>query len=138
MKAKDERRGKEGGAKGAIASGAEGIAGGEFAPKRWPSLKGVGWCGRAVYGTSFYYLALNRVCLNIRKEKQDSEMAKADQTLHEIKEEVRELRVLYKELVDRLIPVGKPTAVERRAIRESGQVATERELMRALGVRHRD
>ena len=65
-------------------------------------------------------------------------MAKADQTLHEIKEEVRELRVLYKELVDRLIPVDKATATEKRAIRASDQIATERELMGALGVRHRD
>ena len=48
MKAKDERRGKAGGAKRAsVASGAEGIAGGEFAPERRPSLKGVGWCRRA-------------------------------------------------------------------------------------------
>ena len=65
-------------------------------------------------------------------------MAKADQTLHEIKEEVRELRVLYKELVDRLIPVDKPTVVEKRAIKERDEVATERELMGALGVRHID
>ncbi|MDG6917150.1 MAG: hypothetical protein JRM85_06105 [Nitrososphaerota archaeon] len=64
-------------------------------------------------------------------------MAKADQTLHEIKEEVRELRVLYKELVDRLIPVDKATAIERKAIRERDQVATERELMGALGVHRR-
>jgi hypothetical protein len=65
-------------------------------------------------------------------------MAKADQTLHEIKEEVRELRVLYKELVDRLIPVDKATAIEKRVIKERDQVATEGELMGALGVRHRD
>ena len=76
--------------------------------------------------------------VNIRKGQQEIEMAKADQTLQEIKEEVRELRVLYKELVDRLIPVDKPTAAEKRAIRERDDVATESELMGALGVRHRD
>ncbi|MDG6945862.1 MAG: hypothetical protein JRM91_04280 [Nitrososphaerota archaeon] len=65
-------------------------------------------------------------------------MTKADQTLHEIKEEVRELRVLYKELVDRLIPIDKPTAAEKGAIKERDEVATERELMGALGVRHSD
>jgi hypothetical protein len=65
-------------------------------------------------------------------------MAKADQTLHEIKEGVRELRVLYKELVDRLIPVDKPTRVEKRAIKERDGVATEGELMGALGVPRRD
>ena len=121
MKAKGERRGREGGAKRASASGAEGIAGGESAPERWPSLKGVGWCGRASFG--FCYIALNLTRINIRKEYQDCEMAKTDQTLHEIKEEVRELRVLYKELVDRLIPIDKPTAVEKRAIKERDEVA---------------
>lgn len=65
-------------------------------------------------------------------------MAKADQTLRGKKEEVRELRVLYKELLDRLIPIGKPTAAEKRAIKERDEVAAERELMGALGVRHRD
>ncbi|MDE1854318.1 MAG: hypothetical protein KGI38_11315 [Thaumarchaeota archaeon] len=71
----------------------------------------------------------------MRKEQQNREKAKTDRTLHEIKEEVRELRVLYKELVDRLIPIDKPTAVERRAIEERDEVATERELMGALGIR---
>lgn len=65
-------------------------------------------------------------------------MAKADQTLREIREEVRELRVLYKELSDRPNPRGKPTAAEKRAIKERDEAATERELMGALGVRHRD
>lgn len=65
-------------------------------------------------------------------------MAKADQTLHEIREEVRELRVLHKSLIDRLVPVGKPTKQERRAIEETDEVASERELMNTLGVRSRD
>ncbi|MDG7013646.1 MAG: hypothetical protein JRN11_04130 [Nitrososphaerota archaeon] len=64
-------------------------------------------------------------------------MAKADQTLHEIKEEVRERMVLYKELVGRVIPVDKPTAAEKKAIK-GRDLATERELMGALGVRYSD
>jgi hypothetical protein len=65
-------------------------------------------------------------------------MAKADQTLQDIREEVRELRVLYKSLIDRLVPVEKPTKQERRAIEETDEVAGERELMKALGVQSRD
>lgn len=58
--------------------------------------------------------------------------------MHEIKEEVRELRVLYKELMDRLIPVEKPNAAERKAIGSKDEVASEKELMEALGVHRRD
>lgn len=65
-------------------------------------------------------------------------MAKSDQALYEIKEEARELRLLYKELVDRLIPVEKPTPEERKAISRRDGVASERELMEALGVHRRD
>ncbi len=65
-------------------------------------------------------------------------MAKADQTLHEIREEVRELRVLYKSIIDRLVPEEKRTKQERRAIEETDEVASERELTKALGVRGRD
>ena len=56
-------RGKEGGAKRALASGAVIIAGGEFAPERRPSLKGIGWCRRAIYGAPPHQLALNRPAL---------------------------------------------------------------------------
>ena len=63
MKAKDERRSKEGGAKRAPASGAVGIAGGEFAPERSPSLKGVGWCRRAIYSAIIQYLACSGLAL---------------------------------------------------------------------------
>jgi len=65
-------------------------------------------------------------------------MARSDQALYEIKEEVRELRVLYKELIGRLIPVEKPTPREKKAITRRDGVASERELMEALGVHRRD
>ena len=51
---------------------------------------------------------------------------------------MRELRVLYKELIDRLIPVEKPTSEEKKAITRRDRVASERELMEALGVHRRD
>lgn len=65
-------------------------------------------------------------------------MARANEALDDIREEVRELRVLYKELIDRLVPVEKPTKEEKKAIEERDDVASERELMKALGVHGRD
>ncbi len=61
-------------------------------------------------------------------------MVSASQRLDEIKEEVRELRVLYKELIERLVPVETPTKEERKALEKTVEVAGERELMRVLGV----
>lgn len=65
-------------------------------------------------------------------------MVSASQRLDEIKEEMRELRVLYKELIDRLVPVETPTNDETKALEKADGVAGERELMKALGVHHRD
>ena len=62
----------------------------------------------------------------------------SNQALYEIREEVRELRLLYKKLIDRLIPVVKPTLEEKRAIMRKDEVASERELIKVLGVRRRD
>ena len=59
--------------------------------------------------------------------------------LKDIREELKELRVLYKELVEKLIPVEEPTSEEKRAIAEKDEIADEREMMKALGktnVRH--
>jgi archaellum component FlaC len=65
-------------------------------------------------------------------------MAKSDHALYEIKEEVRELRTLYKELIDRLIPVEKATPTEKKAIAHRDDIASERELMEVLGVHDSD
>lgn len=48
--------------------------------------------------------------------------------------EIRELRALYKQLLDRLVPVEEPTREERRAIEESDEIASEKELRKALGL----
>ena len=56
--------------------------------------------------------------------------------LKDIREELKELRLLYKELVEKLIPVEEPTEEERKAIREKDEIASEKELMKALGRTH--
>jgi len=55
------------------------------------------------------------------------------EVLKDIREELKELRLLYKELVEKLIPVEEPTEEERKAIREKDEVVSEKELMKALG-----
>jgi archaellum component FlaC len=53
--------------------------------------------------------------------------------LEEIREELQEIKLLYKELVDKLIPVEEATQEEKRAIREKDEVADEKELIQTLG-----
>ena len=53
--------------------------------------------------------------------------------LEEIREELQEIKLLYKELVDKLIPLEKATQKEKRAIEEKDEVADEKELMQTLG-----
>jgi hypothetical protein len=55
------------------------------------------------------------------------------QVLKDIRDELKELRLLYKELVEKLIPVERPTKEERDAIQEKDVIANEKELMKALG-----
>jgi archaellum component FlaC len=53
--------------------------------------------------------------------------------LEEIREELQEIKLLYKELVDKLIPVEEATQKEKKAIEEKDEVADEKELMQTLG-----
>lgn len=55
------------------------------------------------------------------------------EVLKDIREELRELRVLYKELVEKLIPVEEPTSEEKRAIEEKDEIVGERDMMKVLG-----
>jgi len=55
------------------------------------------------------------------------------QVLKDIRDELKELRLLYKELIEKLIPVERPTKEEREAIQEKDEIADEKELMKALG-----
>lgn len=53
--------------------------------------------------------------------------------LEEIRTELRELRLLYKGLIEKIVPVEEPTLEEKKAIEEKDELADERELMKALG-----
>lgn len=50
------------------------------------------------------------------------------EVLKDIRNELRELRVLYKELVEKLIPVEEPASEEKRAIEEKDEIVGEREM----------
>jgi len=54
------------------------------------------------------------------------------EVLREIRDELRAFRLLYKELVERLIPVEEPSERERKALKEKDEIADEEELMRTL------
>ncbi len=63
------------------------------------------------------------------------------EVLKGIRKELEELRLLYKELVEKLIPTEQPTLEERKAIENTDEVINEKELMKTLGkthVRHKD
>jgi len=44
------------------------------------------------------------------------------EVLKDIREELRELRLLYKELVEKLIPIEEPSEEERKAIEEKDEI----------------
>jgi archaellum component FlaC len=52
--------------------------------------------------------------------------------LEDIREELKELKLLYKELVEKLIPIEEPTKEEKKAIEEEDETANEKEIMTAL------
>jgi len=53
--------------------------------------------------------------------------------LEEIRTELRELRILYKGLIEKIIPVEEePTPEEKKAIEEKDDLADERQMMQAL------
>ena len=53
--------------------------------------------------------------------------------LEEIRTELKELRLLYKGLIEKIVPIEEPTPEEKKAIEEEDELADERELMKALG-----
>ncbi|MEM2940026.1 MAG: hypothetical protein QW304_00520 [Thermoproteota archaeon] len=59
-------------------------------------------------------------------------MSGIEVSLREIKEELREIRLLYKELVERLIPVEEPLSDEKEAIESNDEIVSEEELLKAL------
>jgi hypothetical protein len=52
--------------------------------------------------------------------------------LKEIRDELREIKLLYKELVEKLIPEEEPLEDEKEAIEARHEVVSEEEITRAL------
>ena len=59
-------------------------------------------------------------------------MNEISEILSQIRDELKELRLLYKELVEKLIPVEEPKPDEQRAIEEEDELVSEEELLRVL------
>jgi len=59
-------------------------------------------------------------------------MSEVASLLKEIREELKEIRLLYKGLVERLMPVEEPLEDEKEAIETCDEVASEEEVMEAL------
>ena len=59
-------------------------------------------------------------------------MGKISEILNQIRDELKELRLLYKELVEKLIPEEEPDPEERKAIEEDDEFVSEEELFQAL------
>jgi hypothetical protein len=53
--------------------------------------------------------------------------------LEDIREELKEIKLLYKEIVEKLVPIEEPTKEEKKAIKEKDEIANEEELMKTLG-----
>jgi archaellum component FlaC len=52
--------------------------------------------------------------------------------LRAIRKEIKELRMLYKNLAEKVIPLEEPTSDDRRAIKRKERIIKEEKLMRAL------
>ncbi|MCD6126364.1 MAG: hypothetical protein J7J19_05135 [Thaumarchaeota archaeon] len=59
-------------------------------------------------------------------------MSEISEILSQIIDELKELRLLYKELVEKLIPMEEPKPDEQRAIEEEDELVSEEELLRVL------
>ena len=60
------------------------------------------------------------------------QMSEISEILSQIRDELKELRLLYKELVEKLIPEEEPEPDERKAIEEEDELVSEEELLRVL------
>jgi len=49
-----------------------------------------------------------------------------------IRDEIKELRLLYKNLIDKVIPIEEPSKSDKSAIRKKGRIVNESSLMKAL------
>jgi hypothetical protein len=53
--------------------------------------------------------------------------------LEDIKEELQEIKLLYKELIEKIIPEEEATREEKKAIARKDELASEEELFKTLG-----
>lgn len=56
----------------------------------------------------------------------------SSEILEEIRIELRELRLLYKGLIEKLVSVEDPMSDERQAIEDEDELVDEEELLKAL------
>jgi hypothetical protein len=49
-----------------------------------------------------------------------------------IRDEIKELRLLYKNLIDKVIPFEEPTANDKSSIKKKEKIVKESSLMKAL------
>jgi hypothetical protein len=60
-------------------------------------------------------------------------MSEVVELLQEIRDELKELRLLYKSLVDKLVPGEEPLEDEKEAIESSDELVGEDEVFRVFG-----
>lgn len=60
-------------------------------------------------------------------------LAVSTKDLEDIKEELQEIKLLFKELVEKLIPTEESTKEEKKALQENDEEASEEELTKTLG-----
>jgi len=60
-------------------------------------------------------------------------MSEVVELLQEIRDELKELRLLYKSLVDKLVPEGEPLEDEKEAIESNDELVGEDEVFRVFG-----
>ena len=65
-------------------------------------------------------------------DKRPRDSTAKGKVLNNIGEESKELRILYKKLVEKLIRTEEPTNEEKRAIQERDDIASETEIMKVL------
>jgi len=59
-------------------------------------------------------------------------MVQLEKELKGIRNELRQLRLMYKQLAEKAIPVVEPDEVEKMAVRQRDKIASERELLKAV------
>ncbi|MCS4538323.1 MAG: hypothetical protein HYY67_05650 [Thaumarchaeota archaeon] len=59
-------------------------------------------------------------------------IAQLEKELKGIRNELRQLRLMYKQLAEKVVPVVEPDEVENKAIRQQDKIVSEKELLKAV------